>query len=334
MIRISYNTISLNRDKVSNGYGYAGSNIVSSLRALGHEVDIDNPDSHIQFYFCQPDYIKSLNPDRHNIIYTPWESSHVKRGWVFLFNQADEIWTTSQKCAEWYRDAGVVKPIYVYQHGIEPAWKKLKRVNVAPIKFLHIGEPAPRKGGQMVLDAFRTAFSSSRDVHLTIKAYTHNTTRVYQEGGFPSRPRSILGLPSDFPNISVSSGDVSFTELVAIYQNHDVLVYPSWGEGFGFIPIQGLATGMPTICTGEWAPYRQFLGPLELDSREVDSPWPLVHPGSMFEPSYDHLVSLMRQAVADFDSISDFYYAQADAVHDAYDWLNLTREAFAHLETV
>lgn len=334
MIRISYNTISLNRDIVSNGYGYAGSNIVNTLRELGHEVHVDNPDIHIQFYFCQPDYIKSLNPERYNIVYTPWESSHVKRGWVYLFNQADEVWTTSQKCAEWYRDAGVTKPIFVYQHGIEPAWKPVRRHNIRPVKFLHVGEPAPRKAGQLTLDAFRTAFASNTDVHLTIKAYTHNTTRVYQGGGFPQKPRSILGLPSDFANISVLTGDVTFPELVALYQDHDILVYPSWGEGFGFIPLQGLATGMPTICTGAWAPYRGFLGPLELESREASSPWQHVHPGNMFEPDMNHLVHLMRNAVSSFDELSEFYFEQAPAVHAAYDWKTLTRDAFAHLENL
>jgi len=331
MLRISYNTIDSNKI-TSNGYGYAGSNIVSSLCHLGHVVYADNYDCDTQFYFSQPDLMPIFNSQKTNIAYTPWESSVVKRGWVAKFNQADEVWTTSDVCAQWYLDSGVTRPVHIYEHGISHDWKPLKRMPNRPIKFLHIGEPAPRKGGQMVLDAFRTAFPSPGTATLTIKAYTHNTTRIYENSGRPELVRSIIGTPGDFPGVELLVGDVTQEELRGIYWTHDVLVYPSWGEGFGFIPLQGLATGMPTICTGAWAPYRKFLGPLELNSRPADSPWQNIHPGKMFEPDFDHLVSLMKEAVADYSYLSEYYYTQAPAIHKAYDWDTLTAAAFAHLE--
>jgi len=327
---ISYNTIEMN-SRESNGYGYAGSHIVRSLNQLGFEVETNNPECNTQFWFSQPEYW-NLNPDRYNIVYVPWESSKLPRGWVAAFNSASEVWTTSDICAEWYKDAGITKPIHVFQHGIEPAWKPLKRRSVEPIKFLHIGEPAPRKGGQLVLDAFRMAFSDASNVHLTIKAYTHSAIRVYETGGFPARTRSIVGNIHDLPNVSLIEEEYGFSRLIGLYHDHDVLVYPSWGEGFGFIPLQALATGMPTICTAGWAPYRKFLGPLKLRSDYVDSPWQNIHPGKMFQPDLDHLVSLMRMTVENFDHLSEYYYSKAPAVHEAYNWENLTRDAFAHLE--
>jgi glycosyltransferase involved in cell wall biosynthesis len=331
MLRVSYNTIDLNK-RTSNGYGYAGHNIVQSLRRIGHVVEADNQDCDVQFFFSQPNYMPIFDSNKMNIAYTPWESSTIKRSWVAKFNQADEVWTTSDICADWYLKNGVTRPIHVFEHGISSDWKPIKRMPNRPIKFLHIGEPSPRKGGQMVLDAFRTAFPDRFKATLTIKAYTHNTTRVYETPGRPELVRSILGTPEMFPNIDVLVGDINVSELRALYWDHDVLVYPSWGEGFGFIPLQGLATGMPTICTGAWAPYREFLGPLELNSRPASSPWPDVHPGKMFEPNFEHLVSLMREAAEDYAYLSEYYYTQAHRVRDAYDWSTLTKNAFAHLE--
>jgi glycosyltransferase involved in cell wall biosynthesis len=244
----------------------------------------------------------------------------------------DEVWTTSDLCAKWFSDAGVVKPLKVYEHGIEDIWRPYRRRASGKIRFLHIGEPAPRKGGQLTLDAFRRAFMGRRDVHLTIKAQSHSTIRVYEDNRRGERVRSIIGLPDDFPNITTQVGELSLPQLVSLYHDHDVLVYPSWGEGFGFIPLQALATGMPTICTGAWAPYRRFLSPLELNSTEYESPWPDVHPGNMLKPDLDHLVSLMRKAASDFNSLADHYREQAFEVQEAYDWKTLTRNAFAHLE--
>ncbi len=57
-----------------------------------------------------------------------------------------------------------------------------------------------------------------------------------------------------------------------MYHQHDVMIYPTYGEGFGFIPFQALATGMPVISTHEWADYKKYLGPLKLNSTLIDSP--------------------------------------------------------------
>lgn len=330
-MNISLNTPNLN-NKTSNGYGYAAHNIVSTLRLLGHQVERNNPDSDVQLFFSQPDYFWQPRDSTYNIAYTPWESSGVPSTWIDAFNEMDEVWTTSDLCAKWYLDAGVTKPIKVYEHGIEDIWKPVRRRSSGRIRFLHIGEPAPRKGGQLALDAFRRAFATRRDVHLTLKAQTHNTTRVYEDSRRGERVRSIIGLPDDFQNIETQTGELTLPQLVSLYQDHDVLIYPSWGEGFGFIPLQALSTGMPTICTGAWAPYRRFLSPLDLNSTEYESPWPDIHPGNMVKPDIDHLVSLMRQAADDFESLADHYWKQAPAVLEAYDWKTLTRNAFAHLE--
>jgi hypothetical protein len=50
-----------------------------------------------------------FRPNKLNIAYTPWESTKTKRGWVAKFNQADEVWTTSDTIAQWYLDGGVTQ---------------------------------------------------------------------------------------------------------------------------------------------------------------------------------------------------------------------------------
>ena len=121
---------------------------------------------------------------------------------------------------------------------------------------------------------------------------------------------------------------MNIEELVSLYHSHDVLLYPSYGEGFGFIPLQALATGMPTICTSGWAHYEKYLGPLKLKSKIIDSPWPFPHEGKVFEPNYKHLLEVMRDVSLNFKPYSSYYYTQSTKIHEDYSWDQLTKNAF------
>ena len=127
-------------------------------------------------------------------------------------------------------------------------------------------------------------------------------------------------------------GSIPLEEMVTLFWTHDVLLYPSAGEGFGFIPLQALATGMPTICTEAWAPYQQFLGPLALDSTPGPSRWDTEHPGTVFWPDEDQLRRHIETCYNEFPAMSDYYYAQAEAVREHYDWDRLTGQAIRKIE--
>jgi len=318
-LKISYHTVVDNLDK-TRGYGTAGFQVVTSLQALGHEVPFDDPDAPVQISFCQPSHYK-FNEGQYRIGYTPWESTELPDGWVDAMNACDEVWATSDWVATVYHNAGVTVPIKTYHHGLDPRWQPVKRTGNEKIKFLHVGEPALRKGGQLTVDAFRAVFGDRDDVHLTIKAYYQHYLRVWKDG-------KVVPLEGAYNNVSVIKENLHFSELQELYASHDVLVYPSYGEGFGFIPLQALGSGMPVICTDGWAPYEKFLGPLRVTGRMDRSIW-VLHPGDVYYPDYEELKQSMAFAAHDIEFIRGYYYAQAKDVHAAYDWKTLTEEAFA-----
>ena len=312
--------------KTNNGYGHAGTKIVDSLKNLGHEVPFQYSKAPVQLNFSQPDYFK-LHRNQYQISYTPWESTVIPERWASPLSLVDEIWTTSDWCANVFADNGY-KDVRVFPHGIDPVWAPRRRRDDDVIKFLHVGEPAPRKAGQMVVDAFTNLFGNDRRYSLTLKVYKHNTTRIYNN----YIDKNILGLPNVlYNNIYIIDKDMTTEELVKLYHDHDVLIYPSYGEGFGFIPLQALATGMPTICTGDWADYERYLGPLKLKSELIDSPWPFPHEGKVYEPNYQHLLELMRDISINFNAYSGYYYAQSTKIHEDYNWNQLTNNAFSHI---
>ena len=304
------------------GFGEASYGIITSLQQLGHVVPFGDPTAAVEISFFHPDWWDFSNPDAHKIGLIPWESSEIPDHWAMHMETADEIWATSEHCARALEKAGVPGPIKVYGHGIGKQWAPRKRERNGPIKFLSVGEPAERKGAQMTLDAFYEVFGkSAEEATLTIKANGYNATRI-------RNGQDIIYAPQDLPNMRTVVESIDEEDLIQLYYDHDVLIYPSWGEGFGFFPAQALATGMPTICTAAWAPYKDYLNELALSSEVVPTRWPNEHPGLMYKPDFEELKRLLRYTVDNFDHLSEEFYAQSQTFHDEYDWVKLTEEAF------
>jgi glycosyltransferase involved in cell wall biosynthesis len=322
-MEISFSTPIINLTSL-NGYGYAGKNIVKSLTNLGHDVYFQNPKANFQINFSKPiDY--KLHKNQYQISYTPWESTTIPEEWKPKMLLCDEIWTTSNWCAQIFEDNGF-KNINVYPHGIDPMWKPKKRIQGNILKFLHIGEPALRKGGQLAVDSFIELFGNNPDYSLTLKVDKTNTTRVYDKN------KSIIGLPYNlYNNIYIIDKTLDDEELLNLYYDHDVLLYPSYGEGFGFIPLQALATGMPTICTNGWAHYEKYLGPLSVKSKYIDSPWEFAHTGKVLEPNYQQFLEVLKDVSLNFKAYSGYYFAQSTKIHLDYNWDQLTKNSFKNL---
>lgn len=308
------------------GYGNAGYNIINSLKALGHEVPYDSKTSPIQINFSQPEWYH-LRQSQYSIGYTPWESSKLPPSWPDILNSCDEVWTTSEKCQEWFLNNGVRGPVRVYKHGIEDLWKVPRLRNPQnKIRFLHIGEPAQRKGGQLALTAFRAAFGNRDDVHLTIKAFAESTIRHKDNQG------NILGPISELNNVTLRTEVMTQDQLLSLILTHDALIYPSYGEGFGLIPLQALATGMPSVVTQWWCPYDKFI--CQLDYTVGDSPWQHQLHGQVAFPDYDNLVDWYRELHENFHKYAKPTFNKSYVLHRQFDWLTLTKEAFSHLETL
>lgn len=321
-MEISFETAPGNFNK-DIGYGVAGYNIIRSLQALGHEVPYSDPRSPIQLSFCQPNWME-FRSNQYNIAYTPWESTEMLPEWVEKFNEADEVWTTSHWCKKVFEQNGINRPLYVYQHGIEDNWKKpLRRTRGNTLRFLHHGAPATRKGDRKALDAFKDAFGNQRDVSLTFKAYGHIEARNYDRHG------NIIGPVSEINNVNVNSKVLDQDQLIDLYHQHDVMIYPSMGEGWGLIPMQALATGMPAVVTESWCEYKDYI--LGLNSTLGKSPWPTMHPGEIYFPDHDHLVWWFREMYANFETYANRAYNQVDDLYKDYNWITLTRTAFDHL---
>lgn len=294
-----------------NGYGYAAKMCKKSLVSLGHEVAWREPTADVEINFIQPQHWHWTGPYR--IAYLPWESTEFHEGWIDDLNECDEVWTPSPVIAQWMMDAGVTKEPKVYLHGVEAAWSPIRRAHEGTLELLHHGAEALRKGGNETIRACMATLWE-KDARLTMKMTLRNF-RVH-----------------DTDHMRIMKERIPLEDLIALYHASDLMVYPSWGEGFGLVALQAAATGMPAIVTRGWAPYEDLLDPdLLIDSTLVPSPWPHHHPGKMFQPDEEHLKELLLSAFDNYEAHADKAYKNALTIHHEYNWNRLTEKAFSHL---
>lgn len=297
--------------KDTNGFGYAAKMCKESLRELGHEVEWRDATADVEINFIQPEHWHWSGPYR--IAYLPWESTEFKEGWVSKLNEVDEVWTPSPIVAEWFVDAGVTKDVKVYEHGVEALWSPIKRSPDDWFRVLHHGAEALRKGGNESIRAFMASLWDD-DATLVLKMLL-DRYNVH-----------------DTKHIQILKKKVDIDELVSIYHGCHLFCYPSWGEGFGLTPLQAMATGMPVLITGAWAPYARFLREQNnIKSTLVESPWQAHHPGKMFQPDEDDLRDKLRWHFENRESEVEVAYDLAEVIAKEYDWKSLTEKAFAHL---
>jgi glycosyltransferase involved in cell wall biosynthesis len=291
----------------NDGFGTAGRQIMASMDRCGINVV---KDADISFTFSQPHQFKQHG--RYNIGYFPWESTMPMEGWQKYLDGQDELWVTSP----WQRDivqGWGYSDVHVYEHGINPIWEPQKRSVDTKVRFLFMGLEALRKGGIEAIRAFNLAFKGVDDVELVIKTQGSQMT-------------------SPFPKIKFINEDMSLPELVQLYKDCHVFVAPTYGEGFGLPARDAAGTGMPVIATSGFLPYENLLNPdLMVGSRLIDSPWPDIHPGQMYKPDIDDLVTRYQWAYRTIDRQLNDAYCFAPSIHKTYDWDRLTLKAFNRL---
>jgi glycosyltransferase involved in cell wall biosynthesis len=308
--------ISINNcdSKVHTGFGHATLKLLSNIPKGGHSVLMNRP-SQFEMTFSHPQFYTFNNPDAYKIGYTAWESTELKKGWLEDLEIIDELWVPNNFCKSVFEQY-IDKPIYVFRHGIDERFSPKKRVDDGTLKFLHIGHPAFRKNLHETIEAFLDLYQGRNDVTLTIKSY----------GGYDV---PYIGEP----NVKVINKTTTYDELIKIIHEHDVLLYPSWGEGFGLIPLQALATGMPVILTSGWADYDYYMPDLVINSKLTYNPWQDVHPGKMFKPDLEHFKELMKYAESNIDMLRDRHYDNAFNVHKNWNWEKVVKDHFDSVES-
>lgn len=275
--------------------------------------------------------------NQYKIQMAQWESTMAPKAWAEASKGYDEFWTANYFGAQALINAGVDQSkVHVYEHGVDSSvWTKHKRERGDVIRFLHIDSGNLRKRSDVVLEAFKNTFGNDKRYQLTLKysykdVYADQTYKrsrvnwsaantIERHGTWESNVRKIYEI-------------IPLSGMVSLYHHHDILVYPTEGEGFGLIPLQALATGMPVISTGVWCSYEKYLNNNIIESHMGRSTFIKHHfPGDSVIPSVESTGHLMKYVADNFEAQSDMFYNQVEDVVEEYSWSAQTAKTISGL---
>lgn len=180
---------------------------------------------------------------------------------------------------------------------------RLRSAAGRPFRFLFVGSINSRKGVPLLLHAWERL--PRRDDELWLVG--------------PAAPRTVKLLPNG--NAVKYLGSVPHTQLPELFAQCDVLVFPSYFEGFGLVILEAMASGLPVIASTATA------GP---DIYAHGQGGWITEPGDV-----DQLTSLMSQCLADPGAVAAAgTQARSIAEQCTWEeygrrWLTILREARA-----
>ncbi|MEB4590752.1 glycosyltransferase [Candidatus Thiothrix sp. Deng01] len=229
-----------------------------------------------------------------------WEETGFPAEYVAAFNEHLHLVTVM---SSWVRkvlvENGVRVPVVPVGVGVD----HILRYPVEPVSlpkgkrfcFLHISSCFPRKGVDVLLDAYTAAFTAADDVLLVIKTFPNPHSTIEQQ------LLELWDRQPDCPAIHLIDEDLSIGQINSLYQQADALVAPSRGEGFGMPMAEAMLWGTPVITTG-YGGHTDFCTPetswlidyhfakAQTHMGQFDSLW--------VEPDTLHLTALMRKLYA------------------------------------
>ena len=332
-------------------------NLAYALSLLGHKVSINitegNGDYPVDYTFLENHtniselYNRSSQDDlcivnsrnmypprvldlssRINILHAyGWEETQINHNWINQFNDSLQgITVMSEFVKKILIDNGFSKPITVCGLGVDHI--NINNENVYSLaankfKFLHISSCFPRKGVEILLQAYKDIFTNSDDVSLIIKTFPnpHNNIKCLLE--------EYRKTCDNFPDVIYIDSDLNKEEIVSLYKQCDVLVAPSFGEGFGLPIAEAMLMKVPVITTA-WGGQSDFCNPdnswlLDYEFKQSESHFGLTS-SVWAKPSVDHLGKLMHKV---FTSSSKEIIEKTESafnfVKTNYTWKNVAQ---------
>jgi glycosyltransferase involved in cell wall biosynthesis len=271
----------------------------------------------------------------------PWEYSTIPRVWLAqIQSNVDELWVPSRFVRDVFVRCGVNPDrVIVIPNGADtriftPEGPTLRPQGARKFVFFFMGGAIRRKGVDLLIEAYKSAFDAGEDVSLVLSL--SGSAGAYQHNGLTQRLTEMARTPGS-PHVQFLFETFDDTTLASLYRGCDAFVLPYRGEGFGMPLLEAMACGR-TVITTVHGPSRDFCckqNAYLVSAREElvdDEPPPLgelVGDFTWFEPDFADLVRTMRQAYEHPEETMRRGRCAAKSVRHKYSWphiSNLYRE--------
>jgi glycosyltransferase involved in cell wall biosynthesis len=264
--------------------------------------------------FCGPmqavSYMTAIGWHRERWALLPANSTWLPPDLVQLMEEHVTGFVAPSKWAMGILQQYTTKPVCLYRHGVSSQVGRVPPLHPAGFSVLHMSSSAgERKGTRQIVEAWAQVESQlGPEPWLTL---------VMSQ----SDARSLLGAFSVLPRMNV--GPVAMARFIAHFH---LVVQPSRGEGFGMLPLEALACGVPVVatdCTGhsEYLPRPGAVIVPTGDLEAIDD-----GPGAM-APSLrtDDVANAIVYAYKNWRAQMSDAQGAAEQLREAWSWAAVTR---------
>lgn len=190
-----------------------------------------------------------------------WEESGFPYPWISAFNQRLHLMASmSGYVTQILKNNGLTVPAATIGIGVD----HLINIEAETLPFsfpqgytlLHVSSCFPRKGSDVLLEAFQNAYPNGKTVTLIIKTFPNPHNRVREQMAakgwlqtseyvFSNRREGMLN-----KTIILVEQDFSAGQMVSLYRLGNLLIAPSRGEGFGLPLAEAMVFDLPVLTTG------------------------------------------------------------------------------------
>jgi len=287
--------------------------------------------------------VQAHPPPRHLnwVIFQPWEYSVLTCELAETFQRSKVVWTTSAFCRDSFIRSGLdpervsILPLGVDTDRYQPVGRTLQIPTERLFRFVFVGGTIYRKGLDILLRAYRTAFGPSDDVYLIIKDF--GTGSIYRGQTSEGMIREFQGNPAH-PEVVYLDDELPEPDLAALYRGCDAFVSSYRGEGFAMPVLEAMSCGLPVIVTDGGATddfCDEAVGwKIKSEARSVGHSIygkPTPREAFFLEPSVRHLAELMRNCFEASGEVSDKGHAARDRAQH-WSWARSAARAVELLE--
>ncbi len=209
--------------------GY-GSMLKGFKDSIPKTVKLDSNAS-VHVHMQVPHIVKGWHDGQHRVLFSMWETDTLPGDFRRWLNQYDQVIVPCQHnvdlFSQFHNDVSYC-PLGV-DHKF---WKPMDGSGEGPFRFHGGGSLWRRKGLDVLVKAFNALKLPDAELHIKAAPHARDT------------PTSSLG-----KNIFLNRGWMSLEEQRGWFNKADCYVAVSRGEGFGLMPLQAIASGIPTILS-------------------------------------------------------------------------------------
>lgn len=268
------------------------------------------------------------------LVHTMFDADLLPPSWVHVLNRAGLIWVPSAFCERVFRDSGVERPIIVEGYGIDPeVFAYVERGWLA-------GEQAASQNGEYTFLTQCGVWGDRKNALAVMRAFAKlNLPKSKLIVKMRSGSGFITEDTKTNRNVVFRVGDMPVEEWAGLMGLCDCFVSVSSGEGFSLVPLEAMATGLPTIVQS-WGGPLDYIddGRTALGVRPRAFVWAEQY-NAVFgsearwaEPDFDHLCERMKWCYENRDAAAELGKRAAAAVLERWTWSAATRRAYAALK--